>query len=108
MYGQKQHHTERYKIQMSYNKYEIMEAKINKNPEGDQIILKKIGLKKPSIHEILIQINNDVKSIKTDVSDLKVRMTRVENRLDKQDEFNSQVLKRFDALDDKLARNNIN
>ena len=79
---------------MSYNKYEIMEAKINKNLEGDQIILKKIGLKKPSIHEILIQINNDVKSIKTDVSDLKVRMTKVETRLDN--------------IEGKLARNNIN
>ena len=79
-------HTERSKIQMPYNKYEIMEAKINKNLEGDQIILKKIGLKKPSIHEILSQM-------------LK--------RLDKQDEFNSQVLKRLDTLDNKLERNNI-
>ena len=86
---------------MSYNKYEIMEAKINKNLEGDQIFLRKVGLKKPSIHEILMQINNDIKSIKTDVSDLKVRM-------DKQDEFNSQVLSRLDSLDNKLARNNIN
>ena len=66
---------------MSYNKYEIMEAKINKNLEGDQIILKKIGLKKPSIHEILMQINNDVKSIKADVADLNVRVTTIEYKL---------------------------
>ena len=36
---------------MSYNKYEIMEAKINKNLEGDQNVLKKIGTKKPKMPE---------------------------------------------------------
>ena len=73
---------------MSYNKYEIMEAKINKNLEGDQIILKKIGLKKPPIHEILSKILD--------------RIDKIDIRLDKQDEFNSFVLKKLDKIDTKL------
>jgi hypothetical protein len=49
-----------------------------------------------AVSKSLVPVITSLDQLQTDVSDLKVRMTKVENRLDKQDEFNQYVRNVFE------------
>jgi hypothetical protein len=72
---------------MSYNNrnkiYKVVNAKVNKQLINDELELEPITSKKPPILQLILE-----------------RLDKIDNRLDRQDEFNKKIETRLDKQDE--------